>query len=81
MRVLAIERVARGSVLGCVLQPVLAVLSDPKVCTLQMAVTMQNNLSKLAHLSAQVGGVNEEVGHGHRGGGRVDGCFNDHIWT
>ena len=55
----AVERAARSSVLGCCLQPLLAVVSDPETCTLQMANTMQRSLSKLAQLAAQVrsGGV------------------------
>lgn len=55
LRVQAIEKGARSSVLGCVLQPLLAVVSDPSVCSLQMANTIQRNLSRLAELSAQVG--------------------------
>jgi hypothetical protein len=55
-RVQAIEKAARGSVLGCILQPLLAVVSDSSVCTLQMANTMERHLSKLAELSAQVSG-------------------------
>lgn len=50
----AIEKAARSSVLGCVLQPLLAVISAPSTCTLQMANTMQRNLSRLAELSAKV---------------------------
>jgi len=50
----AIEKAARSSVLGCLLQPLLAVVSDPKTCSLQMANTIQRRLSKLAELSAQV---------------------------
>ncbi len=56
-RVQAVERAARGSVLGCLLQPLLAVVSHPNTCSLQMANTMQRNLSRLAELSAQVSGV------------------------
>ena len=53
-RLQAIERAVRGSVLGCLLQPLLAVISEPAVCTLQMANTMQMYLSSLAQLAAQV---------------------------
>ena len=53
-RLQAIERAVRGSVLGCLLQPLLAVISEPAVCTLQMANTMQMHLSSLAQLAAQV---------------------------
>ena len=53
-RLQAVERAVRGSVLGCLLQPLLAVISEPAVCTLQMANTMQMHLSSLAQLAAQV---------------------------
>ena len=53
-RLQAVERAVRGSVLGCILQPLLAVISEPAVCTLQMANTMQMHLSSLAQLAAQV---------------------------
>ena len=54
VRLQAVERAVRGSVLGCLLQPLLAVISDSSVCTLQMANTMQMHLSSLAQLAAQV---------------------------
>ena len=54
VRLQAVERAVRGSVLGCLLQPLLAVISEPSVCTLQMANTMQMHLSSLAQLAAQV---------------------------
>ena len=64
-RLQATERAVRGSVLGCLLQPLLAVISEPAVCTLQMANTMQMHLSSLAQLAAQV-----TVWCGEREGGR-----------
>ena len=53
-RLQAIERATRGTVLGCILQPLLAVVSDSDVCTLQMANTLQIHFSTLAQLTAQV---------------------------
>lgn len=53
-RLQAVERATRGTVLGCVLQPLLAVVSDSNVCTLQMANTFQMHFSSLAQLTAQV---------------------------
>ena len=53
-RLQAIERTAKSSLLGCILQPLLVVVSNPAVCTLQMANTLQRNISTLAQLTAQV---------------------------
>ncbi len=53
-RLSAIDRVLKSSALGCVLQPLLVVISDPSVCTLQMANALQRQLSSLAQLTAQV---------------------------
>ena len=54
LRLQAVERVTKGTVLGCLLPPLLAVVSDSAVCTLQMANTLQKDLSGLAQLAAQV---------------------------
>ena len=53
-RLQVVERSAKASVLGCVLLPLLATLSEPAVCSLQMANTLQLSLSSLAQLAAQV---------------------------
>lgn len=57
LRVQAIEKAARSSVLGCVLQPLLAVVGHPLTCSLQMANSLQRSFSKLAELAAQVSAV------------------------
>ena len=54
LHVEAVERSIRSSVLGCMLPPLLAALSDPQICTLQMANTLQGHLSALAKLAARV---------------------------
>jgi len=54
LRVQALERGARGSVLGCLLPPFLATLSDPELCDLHMANTLQDRLSHLTNLAAKV---------------------------
>ncbi len=53
-RLSAIDRILKSSALGCVLQPLLVVISDPSVCTLQMANALQRQLSSLAQLAARV---------------------------
>ena len=54
LRVQAVERCARGSVLGSMLPPLLATLSDPELCTLHMATSLQDRLSHLTNLAAKV---------------------------
>jgi len=54
-RLHAVERVTKSTVLGSLLLPFLAVVSNPSVCTLQMANTLQRKFTSLAQLAAQVG--------------------------
>jgi len=53
-RLHAVERVTKSTVLGSLLLPFLAVVSNPSVCTLQMANTLQRKFTSLAQLAAQV---------------------------
>ena len=53
-RLQAIERVSKATVLGTLLLPLLAVVSNPASCTLQMANTLQRKFTSLAQLAAQV---------------------------
>ena len=55
-RLAAVERGLKGTVLGSLLLPLLAVVSGPDVCTLQMANTLQKRISTLAQLASEVSG-------------------------
>ena len=53
-RLQAVERVSKATVLGTLLLPLLAVVSNSVSCTLQMANTLQRRFTSLAQLAAQV---------------------------
>ena len=50
----AVERVVKSTALSCLLLPLLVVVSNQQVCSLQMANTLQRSLSTLVQLAAQV---------------------------
>lgn len=53
----AVERALKCTVLGGLLLPLLVVVGDKRVCTLQMANMLQKSLHPLVQLVAQVWGV------------------------
>ena len=52
-----VERALKSTVLGGLLLPLLVVVGDKRVCTLQMANMLQKSLHPLVQLVAQVWGV------------------------
>ena len=54
LRIEVLERCAKGTPLGCLLPPFLAVMSDHNVRTLDSALKLLQELSPLSRLTAQV---------------------------
>ena len=55
--IIALERISKGSVLGRLLLPLLAIMSDPQLCTLPLATTFLKHITTLGKKNAEVGGV------------------------